>query len=826
MKLPIHEVLPQLRQALASSPNVVLQAPPGAGKTTAVPLALLNEAWLAGRKIIMLEPRRLAARAAARFMARSLGEEAGETVGYRVRLESRVGPRTRIEVVTEGVLSRMLQHDPALEGVGIVIFDEFHERSLQADLGLALCLESQAALRDDLKLLVMSATLDGEAVARLLGAAPIVSSEGRSHPVTVHHAAHHARGRQSDPQSELLATVLRALREEDGSILVFLPGAGEIRRLEQVLQAQQLGDGVIIAPLYGTLATADQDRAIAPAPAGKRKIVLATNIAETSLTIEGIRIVIDSGVMREPRFDPGSGMTRLETVAISQASAEQRAGRAGRIEPGVCYRLWSEGRHLIPFNIPEIASADLAPLALELAQWGVSDAATMSWLTPPPAAALAQGRELLQRLGALDEQCIITGHGRQMAELPMHPRLAHMVIRGKEIGAGALACEVAALLGERDILRGVRDDADIHGRVRALRNGSGDNVDRGAVKRLQQVARQWQAQLGIKPSASDDLQQLGLLLAWAYPDRIGICRDGGHRYLLSNGRGAVLHEHDPLCGCEFIVAAQLEGSDSNARIQLAAALERAQFEKYFSEQIERSERVEWDSREARVRASRQVRFGALVLEERQLDKPDPDQIAAAMVQGIRELGIASLPWSKAGESWRERVQFMHRHAPEQWPDVSDEGLMNSLEEWLAPFLTGISRREHLQRIDLLAALNTLLPWERQRQLDELAPTHLMVPTGSRIPLDYSNDPPVLAVRLQEMFGATDTPRIAGGKVAVLLHLLSPAHRPVQVTQDLAGFWRGSYFEVKKDMKGRYPKHYWPDDPLQAEPTRRAKPKGE
>lgn len=828
MKLPIHEVLPSLRQALHSSPNAVLQAPPGAGKTTVVPLALLHEPWLGGRKIIMLEPRRLAARAAARFMAKSLGEEAGETVGYRVRLESRVTPRTRIEVVTEGVLSRMLQHDPALEGVGIVIFDEFHERSLQADLGLALCLESQAALRDDLKLLVMSATLDGEPVARLLGAAPIVTSEGRSHPVAVHYAAAHARGRQADPQSELLAVTLRALREEEGSVLIFLPGAAEIRRLEQalpqLLQAQQLGEGVIIAPLYGTLATAEQDCAIAPAPAGRRKIVLATNIAETSLTIEGIRIVIDSGLMREPRFDPGSGMTRLETVTISHASAEQRAGRAGRIEPGVCYRLWSQGRHLIPFNVPEIASADLAPLALELAQWGVADAAAMSWLTQPPAAALAQGRELLQRLGALDERGVITGHGRQMAELPMHPRLAHMVIRAKEIGAGALACEVAALLGERDILRGVRDDVDIYSRVRALRNGGGDNVDRGAVRRLQQVVKQWQAQLGIKPFANDDLQQLGLLLAWAYPDRIGMCRDGSHRYLLSNGRGAVLHEHDPLSGCELIVAAQLEGSDSNARIQLAAALERGQLEKHFAAQIERVESVEWDGREARVRASRAQRLGALVLEERQLDKADPASITAAMVQGIRELGIAALPWSKAGESWRERVRFMHRHAPEQWPDVSDAGLMSSLEAWLAPFLTGITRRDHLQRLDLFAALNTLLPWDRQRQLDELAPTHLTVPTGSRIPLDYSNDPPVLAVRLQEMFGATETPRIASGKVAVLLHLLSPAHRPVQVTQDLAGFWRSSYFDVKKDMKGRYPKHYWPDDPLQAEPTRRAKPK--
>lgn len=821
MTLPIHEVLPALRQAVSSSPNVVLQAPPGAGKTTVVPLVLLAEAWLQGRKILLLEPRRLAARAAARFMAQSLGEAVGQTVGYRVRLESRIGPHTRIEVVTEGVLSRMLQHDPALESYGLVIFDEFHERSLQADLGLALCLESQAALRDDLKLLVMSATLDGAAVARLLGDAPVVTSQGRSFPVAVHYASGAGRGRQHELQSELLATILRALQEESGSLLVFLPGAGEIRRIEQALLAHRLGEGVIIAPLYGSLSSAEQDRAIAPAPAGQRKIVLATNIAETSLTIEGIRIVIDSGLMREPRFDPGSGMTRLHTIAISHASAQQRAGRAGRIEPGVCYRLWSEGQHLIPFNLPEIGSADLASLALELAQWGVTDAASMSWLTPPPTAALAQARELLQRLGALDERGVITEHGRQMTELPMHARLAHMVLKAQAIGYGALACEVAALLSDRDILRGARDDVDLYSRVRALRTGGGDNVDRGAVKRLQQMARQWQAQLGLKPGSGDDLHLLGPLLAWAYPDRIGQHRDAG-RYLLSSGRGAVLQEHDPLAGAEFIVVAQLEGAEGNARIYLAAALERSQLEEHFATQIKSVERVEWDSREARVRASRELRLGALVLTERLLDRPDPAQISAAMVAGIRELGISCLPWNRTSESWRQRVGFLHHHAPDQWPDVADVALLQSLEEWLAPFLVGVSRRDHLQRLDLMAALSTLLPWDKQRQLEAQAPTHLTVPTGSSIALDYSSDPPVLAVRLQEMFGATDTPRIANGTVAVVLHLLSPAQRPAQVTQDLAGFWRGSYFEVKKELKGRYPKHYWPDDPLQAEPTRRIK----
>lgn len=821
MKLPIHEALPALLQALKCSPNVVLQAPPGAGKTTVVPMALLAEGWLQGRKILMLEPRRLAARAAARFMAQTLGEEVGQTVGYRVRMESRIGPRTRIEVVTEGVLSRLLQHDPVLEPYGLVIFDEFHERSLQADLGLALCLESQGALRDDLKLLVMSATLDGAAVARLLGDAPTITSQGRSFPVVVHYASGAGRGGQHDLQRELLATILRALREESGSLLVFLPGAGEVRRLEQALLAHPLGEGVIVTPLYGNLSGVEQDRAIAPAPAGQRKIVLATNIAETSLTIEGVRIVIDSGLMREPRFDPGSGMTRLQTITISQASAQQRAGRAGRIESGVCYRLWPEGQRLIPFNLPEIANADLAPLALELAQWGVTDAAVMSWLTPPPAAALAQARELLQRLGALDEQGVISEHGRQMAELPMHPRLAHMVLKGKAMGIGTIACEVAALLGERDILRSARDDVDLYSRVCALRSGHGDNIDRSAVKRLQQLARQWQQQLGISPAAGDQLHLLGLLLAWAYPDRIGQRRDGGAgRYLLSSGRGGVLQEHDPLAGAEFIVAAQLEGGEGNARIQLASALTRAVLETEFAAEIKPVERIEWESREKRVRTSRELRLGALVLEERLLERPGPAAVSAALTAGVREMGLACLPWDNESERWRQRVVFLHRHAPQEWPDLSDEGLLARLDEWLAPFLIGMSRYDHLQRLDLMAALTSQLSWDKQRQLDSHAPTHITVPTGSSIALDYSNDPPVLAVRLQEMFGATETPRIAAGEVAVLLHLLSPARRPAQVTQDLAGFWRSSYFEVKKELKGRYPKHYWPDDPLQAEPTRR------
>ncbi len=817
MNLPIRQVLPELLQALQSSPNIVLQAPPGAGKTTCVPLALLDQAWLGDKKIIMLEPRRLAARAAARFMAGSLGEKVGQTVGYRVRMDSCVGPDTRIEVVTEGILTRLLQRDPELSDVGIVIFDEFHERSLQADLGLALCLESQAVLREDLKLLVMSATLDGQAVAKLMGDAPIVSSEGRQYPVEIEYLPPKTRGQRSDLVSDVVAAVRSMSQREQGSMLVFLPGAGEINKVANLLAQPLLGNDVIVAPLYGGLDQNQQDTAIAPPPAGKRKVVLATNIAETSLTIDGIRIVIDSGLMREPRFDPGSGMTRLETVAIPQSSAEQRKGRAGRLEPGICLRLWPQSRHLLPFATPEIAAADLVPLVLELAQWGVADASELSWLTLPPQGAYAQAQQLLQVLGALDDALRITEHGRQMAKLPMHPRLAHMLLQAKRYGSDAQATRIAALLEERDVLpRGRDEGVDLQARVDFLNNGKASHL-----KRIRQVAAQWQRQL-----AFDDQGEslpLGVLLAWAYPDRIAKARGtNSNTYLLSNGRGAVLPERDPLIGQQYLVAAQLDGGDNNARIFLAAGLAESDLHEYFSAAITTREVLSWDKKAQQVCAVQQQTLGALVLAEKALAAPDGEQLVIAMLEGVRDMGLDSLPWDKQTRSWVQRVQFMHEQDSERWPDVTEQALLDTLDVWLAPFLNGITRKSHLERLDLQAALNTLLPWDQLRQLDELAPTHIQVPTGSKIALDYSANPPVLAVRLQEMFGLGDTPRIAQGRVAVLLHLLSPAQRPVQVTQDLAGFWQGSYHDVKKDLKGRYPKHYWPDDPLQAEPTRKTK----
>lgn len=823
MKFPIDAVLPQLLGTLRHHSNAVLQAPPGAGKTTRVPLALLDEAWLQGGRIIMLEPRRLAARNAAHFMAASLGEPVGGQVGYRVRLDSQVGPETRIEVVTEGILTRMLQDDPTLEGVGLVIFDEFHERSLQADLGLALCLESQAALRPDLKLLVMSATLDGAATARALGDAPVISSAGRSHPVALNYRPLPARASRQQLLQHVCAVTLEALDQEDGSALVFLPGAAEIRQVEQRLRNSNLGTEVLIAPLYGELSLADQERAIRPPPPGQRKVVLATNIAETSLTIEGIRLVIDSGLARQPRFEPGTGLTRLETVNISQASAEQRRGRAGRLEPGVCYRLWPEGQARLDHSSAEILEADLAPLALELARWGCRDPAQLTWLDPPPAASYQQAQALLRQLDAIDASGRITPHGQAMAALPLHPRLAHMVLRGEALGAGTLACQLAALLSERDPLRrSDEQDSDLHSRLSLLQDPQ--RAKGHGLGRIQQAARQLQRQLGV--GAGDlDLELAGVLLGFAYPDRIAQRRPGSAgRYRLANGRGAAFATHQALANAPWLVIAALAAGQAEARIFLAAAIDQDQIETHFATLIEAHTEVAWDPREQAVRARRQRRLGALILTDQPWSDADPERICSALLQGIAETGLQCLPWDRRSRQWQQRVQFLHRLEPTEWPDVSDAALGASLAQWLGPFLTGMSRLSHLSRLELQAALDALLPWPQQRRLEELAPTHMTVPSGSRIALDYANDPPVLAVRLQEMFGAGDTPTIAGGRVRLLLHLLSPAQRPLQVTQDLEGFWAGSYAEVRKEMKGRYPKHYWPEDPRQAAPTRHAKPR--
>lgn len=830
-QLPIAALLPDIRAALETAPGLVLQAPPGAGKTTGVPLALLDAPWLAGQRMIMLEPRRLAARAAAARMAETLGEAVGQTVGYRIRFESKVSAATRIEVVTEGILTRMLQDDPSLPGVGLVIFDEFHERSLNADLGLALCLESQGALRDDLKILVMSATLDGGPVAALMGGVPLLTSEGRAFPVTTRFLARPEPRRFADG---VAAAVVQALRDEDGDVLVFLPGAGEIRRVEALLAEHPATRGVTIAPLYGDLPAEAQDRAIRRGGDG-RKVVLATAIAETSLTIDGVRVVVDGGQMRVPRFDPSSGMTRLVTLPVSRASADQRRGRAGRTAPGVCYRLWSEAedRALQLFTAPEVTEADLAPLALDLAQWGIADANALAWLDAPPAAALAQARELLAELGAVDEGGRITGHGRAMNRLAMHPRLAHMILRARDLGLGGLACDLAAILGERDVIKAERGfrDSDIRLRLDALRGQSeqvrGLAVDRGALARARQAAKEWRRRVGLKPGQEDgEGLDAGIVLAFAYPDRIARRRPGGEpRYALSGGRGALFADAEPLSAEEWLVAAELDGDRREARIFLAAALTKAEIEEHFAESIRTVEAVAWDRRDEVVRASRQRRLFALVLDEQKLDSAAPDALAAAMAEGVRVMGLACLPWSGELSKWRERVELLRRLDPDGgWPDLSDPALLDGLEEWLAPYLTGITRRAHLTRLDLSQALRALVPWDMARRLDDLLPTHVTVPSGSRVPIDYSGETPVLAVRLQEMFGCADTPRILDGKVPLLLHLLSPARRPVQVTRDLASFWANAYHAVKADLKGQYPKHWWPDDPMQAEPTARAKPR--
>ena len=828
--LPVAETLSALKVALAGKGTAVLEAPPGAGKTTLVPLALLDEPWLAGKRILMLEPRRLATRAAARRMAQMLGESAGETVGFRTRLETRIGPKTRIEVMTEGILPRLIEDDPGLEGVGLVIFDEFHERSLEADLGLALALDSRRHLRGDLRLLVMSATIEGDKVARLLGDAPVVASQGRSFPVEIRHLS---RPMPDRFEAGVASAITRVLKEEGGSVLVFLPGGAEIRRVARMLEEARLGADVSLTPLYGDLAPGAQDEALLPSPAGRRKVVLATSIAETSLTIEGIRIVIDSGLMRVPRYEPGSGMTRLATIRVSQASANQRSGRAGRLEPGIAYRLWPEAEEaqLRPFNAPEILEADLAPLALALAQWGASDPAALALLDPPPAAAYAEARALLARLGALDAKGRITRHGKAMATLGLHPRLAHMVLTGKEKGMGATAAAIAALLMERDILRakpGVRD-ADLRLRVElvgernAARNlPAGMTLDRGAAERARQAARQIGQRLGIR-GGEIDARAAGRLLALANPDRIAQQRPGARgQFLLANGKGAELQPADALAGEDYLAVADLDGDRRVARIFLAAPLSRAEIEEDFAGDIAAEEIVDWDSRVAAVLARSRLRLGALVLEDKPLAAPDPARVTAALIQGIRELGLKALPWSREAKNLRARILFLRRIEANNWPDLSDEALMGNLEDWLAPYLAGMSRRAQLQGLDLAAALAARLSHAQRQALDRLAPSHVAVPSGSRIAIDYSGENPALAVKLQEMFGARETPSIAGGRVALVVHLLSPAGRPLQVTSDLAGFWRNSYPQVRSEMRGRYPRHPWPENPLAASPTKRTK----
>ncbi len=839
--LPVVPVLDDVARALAHHRGAVLVAPPGAGKTTLVPLALLDVEWLGKQKIIVLEPRRLATRSAARRMASLLGEDdAGGTVGYRVRMDTKVGPRTRIEVVTEGVLTRMLLDDPGLAGVGLVVFDEFHERSLHADLGLALTLQSRQLLRDDLRLLVMSATLDPAPVAELLGDAPIVRSEGRSHPVETRFRDRPVEG-WIEPTT--VATILDALDRDEGDVLVFLPGAGEIRRTADRLREAGLAPQVDVHPLFGALPRDEQDRAIAPSPRGRRKIVLATAIAETSLTIEGVRVVVDSGLMRVPRFDPRSGMTSLATVTVTRDSADQRRGRAGRTAPGVCYRMWTKGEDhgLVPTRRPEIEEADLAPLALDLAVWGARPE-ELRWMTPPPAALLAQASELLRELDAIDEDGVITGHGRELAGAGVHPRLAHMLVRGRELGHGGVACDVAALLGDRDILDGPgrAPDADLRLRVEAMRRARAQSVSRvgsvggqrvrgGGLHRALKESSHLRRSLGVpdRDGGPEEVEHVGLLLGFAYPDRIARRREGSRgRFLLRNGKGAELGDGEGLGDAEWIVAADLDDRGRDARIFRAAPVDQEEIERHFAGHVRVVEEVTWRADAGRVEARRRELLGAITLREAPLSDPSRDALVAALLDGIRAEGVGSLPWTKDAEHLRDRLAFLHGIDPERWPDRSDDALLTGLEVWLVPFLSGIAfprRLGDLDRIDLQEALLSGVDWGDRARLDEWAPTHLEVPSGARVPIDYSDpEAPALAVRLQQVFGMTETPRLGGGRVPLTMKLLSPAHRPVQVTRDLESFWRDAYFDVRKDLRGRYPKHPWPEDPLVAEPTNRTK----
>lgn len=839
--LPIVPALDELREALSGAGSAVLVAPPGAGKTSLVPLALLEAEWLGARKIVVLEPRRLAARSAAWRMASLLGEsDVGGTVGYRVRMDTRVSRETRIEVLTEGVLTRMLLDDPALTSIGIVIFDEFHERSLDADLGMALTLQSRELVREDLRLLVMSATLEAAPVSKLLGDTPVVSSEGRRHPVETRWRERPVEGWIEPPTA---ATVLHALEQNEGDILVFLPGAGEIRRTADRLDDIGLPESVELHPLFGSLTREKQDRAIAPSRSGRRKIVLATSIAETSLTIEGVRVVVDSGRMRVPRFDPGNGMTRLETVTVTRDAADQRRGRAGRTAPGVCYRMWTEGddRGLVPTRRPEIEEVDLTSLALNLAVWGAGPE-ELSWMTPPPSPALSQATELLHELEALDAEGVVTPHGRRMSRMGVHPRLAHMLVRGEELGYGALACDLAALLGDRDILDapGRASDADLRIRIEVMsrrRSGSGarlgasgrHGVREGALRRALREARHLRRSLGVEGPhpAPTESERVGILLAFAYPDRVGRRRGGTRgRFLLRNGRGARFLEAQTIAGSDWIVAVDLDARGRDARIFRAAPVDGEEVVRYFADQIRTVEEVAWSVDDGRVVTRRREVLGAITVRDLSLEHPSREAVVRALLEGIRANGVEGLPWSRDSRRLRERLTFLHGLDPDRWPDRSDAALLKGLEEWLAPFLSVSEpprRLEELRHVDLDGALLTGVDWDDRARLDEWAPTHLEVPSGSRIPIDYSDpEAPALAVRLQEVFGMTKTPRIARGRVPLTMRLLSPAHRPVQVTRDLESFWRDAYFEVRKDLRGRYPKHPWPEDPLAAEATNRTK----
>jgi ATP-dependent helicase HrpB len=824
--LPIDAVLDDLARTLEGRNAAVLVAPPGAGKTTRVPLALLDAPWLEGKKIIMLEPRRIAARASAERMARTLGERVGETVGYRVRFGSKISRATRIEVVTEGIFSRQILEDPELTGVAAVLFDEFHERSLDADLGLALARDAQQGLREDLRILVMSATLDGARVAKLLGDAPVISSEGRAFPVETRYLGRKADAPLERQMADAIATALRA---DPGSVLAFLPGAAEIRRTQNFLGERVHDASIEIVPLFGALDAGVQDRAIAPAPKGQRKVVLATSIAETSLTIEGVRIVVDSGVARVPRYEPDIGLTRLETVRASRAAVDQRRGRAGRTEPGVCYRLWDEPQtaSLSAYTQPEILSADLSSLVLDLAQWGVSDPTTLAFLDSPPAPALKEARSLLRELGALDDDGRITAEGNSLRALALPPRLARMIVDSHRLGAGEEAAEIAAVLTERGL---GGDSVDLDVRLDQFRR---DRSQRASSARS--LAQRWASQVASSASPSpsplagegrgEGAPSTGVMLALAFPDRVARNRGNGN-FVLANGRGAAVDQASALARAPYIAVAELTGTAAQGRILLAAPITLADIERRFADQIEIADEVSFDRGAMALRARRKRTLHAITLSEAPMALSPSADTARVLADGLVAAGLDKLPWSKPLKQWRDRVMFLRAAEGEPWPDLSDTALATEREAWLLPALYDKTSLKDFSAGDLSDALMGLLPWELRARLEREAPTHFEAPTGTQLPIDYEAEQgPTIAVRLQELFGLTTHPSIAKGAVPLVLELLSPAHRPVQVTRDLPGFWRGSYAAVRSDLRGRYPRHPWPEDPASAMPTRRVKPRG-
>ena len=858
---PIQSLLPAIRASLQDHARLVLEAPPGAGKTTQVPLALLDADWLRGRKIVMLEPRRVAARAAAGFMAKQLGEAVGETVGYRIRFDNKVGPRTRIEVVTEGILTRMLQEDPMLEGVGALLFDEFHERHLAGDLGLALALDVQAGLREDLRIVVMSATLDGERLAGFLDA-PRLSSAGRSYPVEV---AHFPARREEAIEHQAKRAIEHALATHPGDLLVFLPGQREIARMEALLSPSPSGRGVgvrvrdvhenaepssgaarhllpegegssnvEILALHGELPIEQQTRVLQPATDGRRRVVLATNVAESSVTLPGVRVVIDSGLAREPRFDPNSGFARLDVVSISQASADQRAGRAGRVAEGFAYRLWPQSQRLEPQRRPEIAQVELASLALELAAWG-SDA--LRFVDPPPPGALAAARDLLQRLDALDGNRVITARGRRMLALGTHPRLAAMLLAADDPSRIALACDLAALIEARDPLRSRSDAlAERWQALAAFRHGRVDaDANRSALAAIEAASKQWRRRLrcDARPPADVPAHDLGDLLAHAFPDRIARQHpQDAKRYQLANGRMAKLFDDSAIYGEPWLVASELRFEAKDALLLRAAPVDERYLRHAFAAHFGEGDEVRWDATRRALASERIARFDGIVLSSKPAGRVDPALAARALVDAVRDLGLTALPWTESLAQWRVRVQCLRAWMPELGlPDLSDAALLGSLDTWLMPAFAGKTRLDALDESSLGDALKSAVDWSLRQRIDQLAPTRIVVPSGMERRIDYLLDDhgepasPVLAVKLQELFGLAQTPRVAEGRIALTIHLLSPGGRPLQVTQDLAGFWERTYPEVKKEMKGRYPRHPWPDDPWNATATHRAKPKG-